>query len=333
MQLSEKYRLLSLCLILLPICNQVHASWYHDQWDIMGTRVSVDLWHIDPAQSKACALKIQNEMFRIDETLSTYKPESELSRVNKNASIETVKISTELARLIEQSLQFSKLSNGAFDISYASIGYQYDFRKKIKPSEQSISENLESIDYRHIQLTDNNLKYLSGQVRIDLGGIAKGYAVDNTIKLLPGCGISKAMISAGGDSRILGDRNGKPWIIGIQHPRKPDAMALVLPLSDTAISTSGDYQRFYIDGDKRIHHILNPSTGKPADGVWSTTVTGPDAMTTDALSTSIFVMGPEAGLALIEKLDGFDAIIIDNKGQVHFTSGLEPPENRISATN
>ena len=160
---------------------------------------------------------------------------------------------------------------------------------------------------------------------IDLGGIAKGYAVDRAIHILQKCGIQQALVSAGGDSKILGDKQGRPWMIGIQHPRKKQAVALSIPLTDTAISTSGDYERFFLSNDERIHHIINPQTGKSAKQSWSATVIGPDAITTDALSTTIFILGAEKGLKLINSLDNIDAIIIDSSGVVHYSSGLENP--------
>ena len=130
------------------------------------------------------------------------------------------------------------------------------------------------------------------------------------------------MVTAG----YSGKKRGKPWIIGIQHPRKANDLALVLPLSDTAVSTSGDYERFFISDGERIHHIINPATGRSAKSTWSATVTGPDAITTDALSTTVFVLGPEKGLALIETLEDIDAIIIDRYGKVHYSSGFQEPD-------
>ena len=174
-------------------------------------------------------------------------------------------------------------------------------------------------------MNNNELRFNDPGVRIDLGGIAKGYAVDRAIEIAKRCGIDEALISAGGDSKILGKKQGRPWIIGIQHPRKKNEMALVLPLSDTAISTSGDYERFFIRDGQRIHHIINPSTGKSATVTWSATVTGPDAITTDALSTTIFVLGAIKGIALIETLENIDAVIIDNEGNVHYSSGFQEP--------
>lgn len=292
----------------------------------MGTRISVELWHHDPALRESCSNRVFTEMHRIDALMSTYKTDSEISYINDNAAVSSINISAEMASLINRSLDFSVLSDGAFDITYASVGYRYDYRKQQQPADEFINSALEAIDYRHIVLTGRQIYFKHNNVRIDLGGIAKGYAVDRAIDIVTGCGIEEAMISAGGDSRILGNKRGKPWIIGIQHPRKPDDLAMVLPLSDTAISTSGDYQRYFIHNGDRIHHIINPDTGRSANQTWSATVTGSDALTTDALSTTVFVLGAEKGLALIETLDSIDAIIIDRKGKIHYSSGFGEPE-------
>ena len=316
------------CVLLLPIFSSpAIADWYQQQRDIMGTRVSAELWHADSTLAAECGEKVFREIRRIDALMSSYKPSSELSRINDNATIEAVEISTEMASLIERSLYFSKLSNGAFDITYASIGYAYDYRQGISPDDDLVAETLDAIDYRHIELDGNRIRFNDGEVRIDLGGIAKGYAVDRAIEIVNQCGIETALISAGGDSRIIGDRRGRPWMIGIKHPRSEDDIALRLPLSDSAISTSGDYERFFVDDGERVHHIINPTTGRSAGSSWSATVTGPDAMTTDALSTTIFILGAVDGIALIESLEGIDAIIIDARGKVHYSSGFVDPDS------
>jgi len=311
----------------LNLCVQASAlaDWDLQQRDIMGTRISVELWHSDPAIAADCSSRVFAEMDRINEMMSSYLDNSELSFINENAALASVEVSDELRHLIRRSIYFSEISSGAFDITYASIGYAYNYRKQQQPSDQLVSRKLQAIDYRHIELDDRGIRFKNDSVRIDLGGIAKGYAVDRAIDLLQECGITQAMVSAGGDSRIIGDREGRPWIIGIQHPRKADGIALRLPLSDSAISTSGDYQRFFIENGERIHHIINPATGRSSKASWSATVTGTDAMTTDALSTTIFILGAVDGLALIESLEGFDAIIIDSHGKVHYSSGFEEP--------
>jgi thiamine biosynthesis lipoprotein len=307
--------------------SSAHANWFIQQQDIMGTRISIELWHKNESLAKECSDKIFAEMHRLDAMMSPFQSDSEISFINNNASTETIEVSDEIAEIIDRSLYFSNISGGAFDITFASIGYKYDYRKKLKPSDQLIESSLPSIDYRHINLNNNALHFDDTGVRIDLGGIAKGYAVDRAIQIAKQCGINEALISAGGDSKMLGKKQGKPWIIGIQHPRKNNEMALVLPLSDTAISTSGDYQRFFIRDGQRIHHIINPSTGKSANATWSATVMGPDAITTDALSTTIFVLGAIKGIALIETLEDIDAVIIDNEGKVHYSSGLQEPSS------
>lgn len=315
-----------LLLALLIQSSLLHAEWYQQQRDIMGTRASLELWHPEAVVATDCSAKAFAEMRRIEALMSTYQASSEISFINDNAAVSAVEISAEMAQIIGKSLYFSEISNGAFDITYASIGYAYDYRKSQQPSNESIAAKLPSIDYRHIELEQNRIRFRQNGVRIDLGGIAKGYAVDRAIDIVEQCGISQAMISAGGDSRIIGDRGGRPWILGIEHPRKPEEVALRLPLSESAISTSGDYERFFIEDGKRVHHIINPETGRSATKSWSATVIGPNAMTTDALSTTIFILGAEKGIALIESLDGIDAIVIDSDGKVHYSSGFEAPE-------
>ncbi len=314
-----------LALLSIAIQPAALASWQQQQQDIMGTRISVELWHADAATGADCSARVFDEMHRIDALMSSYRDSSEISRINASAASGAIEISDELLYLIRRSIHFSEISGGAFDITYASVGYAYDYREGRKPSDEAVAQRLPAIDYRHIHLDGQRIRFDDAAVRIDLGGIAKGYAVDRAIDILRGCGIDRAMVSAGGDSRIIGDHGGRPWMIGIRHPRKSGSVALRLPLSDSAISTSGDYERYFIDDGERVHHIINPATGRSAAASWSASVIGPDAMTTDALSTTIFILGAADGLALIESLEGYDAIIIDSNGTVHYSSGFEDP--------
>ncbi|MDH3762893.1 MAG: FAD:protein FMN transferase [Gammaproteobacteria bacterium] len=316
------------CILLCALLSPAFASadWHQQQLDLMGTRVSLELWHKDATLAAGCGEQVFDEMRRIEALMSTYLDSSEISHINNNAAISALEISAEMHQILEKSLYFSRISDGAFDITYASVGYAYDYRNRQQPDRASVAAKLPAIDYRHVELGKNRVRFLHSGVRINLGGIAKGYAVDRAIDIVSQCGISQAMISAGGDSRIIGDRGGRPWMIGIQHPRDSSAIALRVPLSETAVSTSGDYERFFIEDGERIHHIIDPTTGRSAKNSWSATVTGPNAMTTDALSTTIFILGAVKGLALIESLDGIDAIIIDSAGKLHYSSGFETPE-------
>ena len=325
--------LMVLSLALLSI--NVHAEWYKDARGIMGTNIEVDLWDTDVIHAKGCIEEVMGEMERINQDMSPYIKTSELYQINQRAAKEPVKISQEMFDLIQRSFYFSEISHGAFDITFASIGYRYDYRKHIKPSDAEIKASLPEINYRHIKLDAKNrtIYFDMPGVRIDLGGIAKGHAVDNSINLLRKCGITEAMVTAGGDSRIIGDRNGRPWMIGIKDPRNKKTSIVAIPLSNTAVSTSGDYERYFIKNGVRYHHILNPKTGKSVHSTRSVTIIAPDATTTDGLSTTIFVMGPKAGMALIEQLKDVDAVIIDNKGKISYSSGLMPPSIQSQPPN
>jgi thiamine biosynthesis lipoprotein len=308
----------------LVLSLPVHAAWHEDTQAIMGTRVHVEFFTADDAAADALLDTAMAQMRRIDEAFSPYKATSELSKVNREAPLGWVPVSDEMIDLLIKARQISELSSGAFDITYASVGRYYDYREQRTPDEATLEAAVKAIDYRYVELDlkQRRVRFSHPAVYIDLGGIAKGHAVDRTMALLTAAGIKQASVSAGGDSLIVGDRGGKPWTVGIQHPRDDDKMSAILPLVDTAVSTSGDYERFFERDGVRYHHILDPTTGRSATGALSVTILGPDATLTDGLSTSVFVLGLEQGLALINRLPGIDAIIIDPEGKLHFSDEL-----------
>lgn len=324
-----------LTLLLAAIITPVWGEWIHDQQSIMGTEVTATVWHEDAARGKVAIDAIMAEMRRIDATYSPYIETSELARLNARAAKQKVDLSLEMSHLIDRSLHYSKLSGGAFDITFASIGWFYDYRDKKQPEAAQQSSLLPAINYRLLKYDPQHhtMSYGHANVRVDLGGIAKGYAVDRAIDILRRHGVSHASVSAGGDSRLLGDRRGRPWLIGIKNPRQngPDdrPVVLTMPLNDVAVSTSGDYERYFIDErtGERVHHIINPKTGRSAQGVISVTILGPHGIDTDALSTTVFVLGVKDGLTLINRLPEFDAVIIDAQGKVHFSNGLQSPDS------
>ncbi len=293
----------------------------------MGTRVSVELWHDDEAEGRALVQRVLAEYRRIDARMSTYRADSEISRINRTAATGAVEASDELIDLLRRSVDLSALSAGAFDITYESVGYLYDFRAGQRPSAEEIDVRLGAIDYRHIVLDSaaRTIAFARAEVRINLGGIAKGYAVARGAEILRAAGVEHALLNAGGDTRVLGDRRGQPWIVGIRHPRADDEVVTRLPLVDEAISTSGDYERFFEEAGRRYHHIINPTTGTPTEGILSVTVIGPDATMTDGLSTTLFVLGVERGLEFIESLPLYEAIIVDSTGLLSYSEGLVPP--------
>ncbi|WP_347332648.1 FAD:protein FMN transferase [Marinimicrobium locisalis] len=319
-------------LAFLPVSVPVSAEWFSDEQAIMGTQVVARLWHTDPEAGREALAAVMEEMHRINRHFSPYLEGSELSRLNREAVKASkqapLSISDELAWLLAQSIRYGKLTDGAFDVTFGSVGRYYDYREGQQPDKAAREALLAAIDYRKIHLDAQAGEVYFGHPKlyVDLGGIAKGYAVDRAVAVLRERGIEHASVGAGGDTRLLGDHRGRPWRVGIKNPRSPEEVAIVLPLQNEAISTSGDYERYFINSEgERVHHILNPSTGASAQGVASATVLGPNSIDTDALSTSVFVMGVEPGLALIDRLEGFEAVVITAEGKVHYSKGLESP--------
>ena len=306
---------------------KVQAEWLYREEAIMGTRCAVELWATDRAAGNAAMEAVLADMRRIDLLMSTYKPDSEISRVNANAAREPVAVTAELFGLLQTAQQYSALSKGAFDITYASVGYLYDYRQHFHPDEKAIAAALPSVDYRQLKLDPAKRTVSFGKpgMRIDLGGIAKGYAVDRGIEILKARGFTHAMVNAGGDTRVSGDRFGKPWIVGIRHPDRKDEVALRIPLTDAAFSTSGDYERFFDEGGVRYHHIIDPKTGHSPHAVRSVTIIASNATRTDGLSKTVFILGPRDGLDFINSLPDADAIVIAADGKVSYSKGLQPP--------
>ena len=261
--------------------------------------------------------------------MSTYKPDSEISRVNAHAAEGPMKISEELYSMIERSLALSVASHGAFDITYDSVGYLYDFRERKRPTDSEIADHIAAVDYRHVVLDPavRTVHFTVPGVRINLGGIAKGYAVEHAAELLRKQGVQHALLNAGGDTRVIGDRRGQPWVVGIRHPRQANEVVTRLPIVDEAISTAGDYERFFEENGRRYHHVINPSTGQPTEGILTVTVIGPDGTLTDGLDTAIFVLGVDEGLELIKSYPEYETIIVDAAGKVFYSDGLAPPAN------
>lgn len=305
---------------------KVFAGWFSQEGEKMGTRVQVEIWHPDAHRAQALIDQVFAEIQRIENVMSPYIDVSLLSQVNREAAGQAVKIDDELFYLIKKSLYYSAKTQGAFDISFASVGHLYDYRSGKKPSAQQLKAKLPAVNYRSVVLNEvtKTIRFLHPQTKIDLGGIAKGYVVDRCIELLQQQGVTSAVVSAGGDSRLLGDRRGRPWYVGVKNPRG-EGNVMKLPLVNVAISTSGDYERFYEFEGERYHHILNPQTGTPAKNIQSVTIIADQAIDSDALSTSVFVLGKDKGLKLVESLPNVSAIIIQANGQVFYSSDLIQP--------
>ncbi|MCE4552917.1 FAD:protein FMN transferase [Roseateles cellulosilyticus] len=290
----------------------------------MGTAIHVELWSEDRAQAEAAMAAVIDEMHRIDRTMSPHKPGSELSRINREAAARPVPVSDEMYGLLSRARQFSELSDGVFDITFASAGRLYDYRAGIHPDDATLASARALIGWGGLQLDPaaRTVRFAREGMRIDLGGFAKGHAADNGVAILRRHGIAHGIVSAGGDSHVLGDRRGRPWSIGVRDPRRDGEVVAVLPLQDTAISTSGDYERFFERDGVRHHHLIDPATGRSPCGVRSVTILADDGLTSEALSKCVFVMGWERGLRFIESQPGVDAVVVDAEGVLHYSSGL-----------
>lgn len=300
------------------------GGWMRRQEAIMGTAISVELWSEDRRAGQAAMAAVMDEMHRIDRAMSPHRPDSELSRINREAAAAPVPLSEEMFRLVASALHFSALSGGAFDISYAAVGRLYDYRAGTGPDAAALEAARALVGWRGLELdaAARTLRFARPGMAIDLGGFAKGHAVDNATALLRRRGIANAYVAAGGDSRVIGDRRGRPWTIAIRDPRRAGEVVAVLPLEDVAISTSGDYERFFERDGVRCHHIVDPATGRSPDAVRSVTVLAADGLTSEALSKAVFVLGAGRGLALVDQIAGVDAVVVDAAGRLHRSAGL-----------
>jgi thiamine biosynthesis lipoprotein len=323
---------LTLLAFLLALISPANAEWHSRTDAIMGTRIYVEVWSDDAAKGEAGIDAVMDEMRRIDELMSHYKPESQLSQINARAAEEPVQVDKELFDLIKLSTHFSEITEGAFDITYASVGHLYDFPHHVRPTEEQIKAALPGVNWRNMLLdpVKHTVRFEHQGMRIDLGGIGKGYAVDRSIAILQARGFQHALVSAGGDSRIIGDRMGRPWVVGIRNPDNKDQVVTRIPLVNSAMSTSGDYERYFDEGGVRYHHIIDPRTGHSASKVRSATVLGPTATETDGMSKTAFVLGPEKALEIINRMPQYDAIFVTPEGKVLYSNGLAPPPSPSS---
>lgn len=311
--------------LLLCLSLPAAAQWHSDSWDSMGTRATLEFWH-EGDQGTAIIDAIKQEFERIEQQLSPWIADSELVRFNRLPANQSVVASDEFCFLLQRSAHYHSISDGAFDITFAGAGRLYNYRSGQAPDDDALRQTV--IGMQHILLhEDGSVARDNTSVQIDLGGIAKGYAIDRAVAILQHHHVDNAYLSLGGDSYVLGQRNDRLWQVGIRHPRNAKAIAITLPLTDIAVSTSGDYERFFLRDGEHIHHILNPRTGKPAGDIMSVTVLTRYGVDADALSTTLFVMGIEKGLALANRLDNVSAIIIDRNGKVHYSDDLTDQQN------
>jgi thiamine biosynthesis lipoprotein len=297
----------------------------------MGTAISIYFWTDDDAKAAQAADAVLAEMKRLDQVMTTWLPDSEVSRVNAAAGVKPVAVSDETFAVIARAQDIAVRTRGVFDITVGAFRGLWKFDQDMDgtlPAPAQVKKRLALVGYRHLVLDRaRRTVFLKKKgMSITLGGIAKGYAVDRCAELLRKLGHANFMMQAGGDMYIAGKKGNDPWVVGIRDPRSPDGRYFALaPVEDHSFSTSGDYERGFVKDGVRYHHILDPRTGQPARASRSVTIRAKDAFTADAWSKVMFILGPKEAFKVIqrEKLEDFEALWVDDQNEVVVTEKLK----------
>jgi thiamine biosynthesis lipoprotein len=288
---------------------------------LMGSKFEITLVDKDSLSAEKNIDRSIDEIQRIENLISEWKPETQISEVNRNAGIKPVKVDPEVFALTEKGIYFSKLTDGAFDISIVAMDkiWKFDDSMNELPSEESIKNSVKNVGYQNIILdkTNSTIFLKNKGMKIGFGSIGKGYAADKTRELIKSLGVKAGIINASGDISAWGNQpDGKPWAIGINDPFKDDKIAAVLYLKENAVTTSGSYEKYAEIHGKRYSHIMNPKTGYPSTGLTSVTVVGSNATMANGFSTSIMVLGKKEGLKLIKKFPEYQYLLITDTGKI-----------------
>ena len=294
----------------------------------MGSSLKVSIWTTDEAKAAAAAEHVAREFDRIEQLLSVWKTDSDVVRINAAAGDRPVRVSHDTVTVLEAAQHAAELTKGKFDITFGALADLWKFdhdQDNTVPDRDAIAERLSLVDYRAVQIDrDAGTAFIARpRMRIHLGGVGKGYAIDRGIALLRDHGFRDFLIQAGGDIYAAGTNNGAPWTLGIADPRGSHEAFAALEITDATFSTSGDYERFFIKDGVRYHHLIDPDRGEPARGCRSVTIVADRATTADVLSTGVFIMGPSDGMALIERLPNVEGLIVTASNEVLISSGLK----------
>ena len=294
----------------------------------MGSRFDITVVAKDQVEADAYIDLAVNEIIRIEQLISSWDSNSQTSEINRNAGLRPVKVDVELFDLIQRAIGISKLTDGAFDVSYASMDkiWKFDGSMTVMPSADIIKASVEKVGYQNIVLDkENSTVFLKLKgMKIGFGAIGKGYAADKAKDLLISKGVVSGIINASGDMNTWGKQpDGSEWKVAITNPMDKNKVFALLPITNGAVVTSGNYEKYVTFNDVRYTHIIDPRSGYPATGIISVTVFAPKAELADALATSVFVMGKEVGLNRINQLPKVECIIIDDKGNIITSKNIE----------
>ena len=318
------------CLLLSTLllsCSSQKERVFKKSRALVDTLVTIQVVAERPEKAEKAIDRAFAEVKRLGNLLNFYSEESELAKINRNAGISDVKVSPETLEVIEEAVSTSKKTSGAFDVTIGPEIISWDFPEKRKPDDATIKERLNLVNYQWIVIDreKSTISLTKRGMLIDLGGIAKGYIADRAVEEMKREGIVSGIVAVAGDIRAFGDKpDGRPWRVGIRNPRQSgsdDEIMAMIELKDMAISTSGDYERFFIVDGNRYHHILDPTTGYPPEACRSVSVIAGEGAFADSYSTAVFILGPEKGMEALRKM-GFEGLIVDEHGKVHTTDGL-----------
>jgi FAD:protein FMN transferase len=307
--------------------DQVRASIVERVGIAMGSELHLTAVTTDEARARAAFDAVFAEFERLEALMSNWRPASDVMRINAAAGREPVTVAPEVREVLRIARQVSEWTNGTFDVTFGALTDVWKFdhdQDDSVPDQAAIAQRLTLVDYRAIQIDDSaGTVFLARKgMRIHLGGIGKGYAVDHAVTIFRERGLRDFMIQAGGDMYAGGHRAGRPWRLGIADPRGTHQPFATVDLSDSTFSTSGDYERFFMKDGVRYHHILDLRTGQPARESRSVTLVTDRAVIADALAKGVFILGPVAGMALVEKVPHVDAVIVSAKNEVTISKGL-----------
>lgn len=325
--LKSPKHIVSALLLLASFWASAQAE-YQRTLKLMGSRFDITVVAKDSLRGEAYIDMAVAKIEEIERLISSWDPNSQTSAINKAAGIKPVKVHPELFHLIERALGISKLTDGAFDISYASMDkiWKFDGSMTSMPSAESIKASVAKVGYENIILTksDTSVFLKLPGMKIGFGAIGKGYAADKAKELLMAQGVSAGIINASGDMNTWGKQaNGEDWKVAITNPLNKNKVFAILPIRNSAVVTSGNYEKYVIFDGVRYTHIIDPRSGYPSSGISSVTVFAPKAELADALATSVFVMGPEVGLDRINQLPQIECIIIDAEGNIFTSQNIE----------
>jgi thiamine biosynthesis lipoprotein len=288
---------------------------------LMGGRFDISIVAKDSLSAEQNIDAVIAEITRIEYLISDWKPTTQISEVNQNAGIRPVKVDREVFELTQRAIQFSEITNGGFDISFAAMDkiWKFDGSMTEMPSAEAIKKSVEKVGYKNIILdsVQSTIFLKLKGMKIGFGALGEGYATDKCRAMMRAKGIEAGIINGSGDMSTWGKQpNGKDWKIGITNPFDTDKLIAVVPINNGAVTTSGSYEKFVVFNGKRYSHIINPATGYPVTGLCSVTVFGPNAETANGLSTSLMVLGKKAGLELLNKYPNYSCLMITDDGKV-----------------